>query len=64
MTILQKLAVVFVTCVILAWASLSQVAYEGTLGFYARWTFRVVGTVAALAWFSVWWLSFDRSKWK
>ena len=63
MTALTKLAVVFVVCLIFGWVSYSQLAHEGTVGFYAHWTFRIVGTLTAAAWFAVWWLSSDRSKW-
>ena len=62
MTVLQKLAVVFVVCLVLAWATISQFAIEGSLGYYAHMIFRIVGVVSALAWFVVWWFSSDRSE--
>lgn len=62
MTTLQKLAVVFVVCLTLAWATASQFAHEGSIGYYAHMIFRFVGATAALAWFAVWWFSSDRSE--
>jgi uncharacterized membrane protein len=62
MTILQKLAVVFGICLILAWATISHFAVEGSMGYYAHMIFRIVGAISALAWFAVWWFSSDRSQ--
>jgi hypothetical protein len=62
MTILQKLAVVFFVCLILAWATISQFAHEGSVGYYVHMLFRFVGVISALAWFAVWWISSDRSE--
>jgi hypothetical protein len=62
MTVLQKLAIVFILCLILALATISQFTHQGTIGYYAHMVFRFVGTISALAWFAVWWFSSDRSE--